>query len=95
MEYNFKAIEQLESEYFNTGEEWMIFEEPIEIEESEKENACEIAEEIDSFTYTAYVTAWNDEEKRMEIADAIGCKPEEVLLFSFDHYVKKPVYKLA
>lgn len=94
-DYDFKAIEQLESEYFNTGEEWLIFEEPVEIEESEKENACEIAEEIDSFTYTTYVTAWNDEEKCKEIADEIGCNPDEVLLFFFDHYVKQPIYKLA
>ena len=85
----------MEAEYFNTGEEWLIYEEPVEIEESETENACEIAEEEDSFAYTIYVTSWKDEEKRKEIADEIGCKPDEVLLFSFDHYVKQPVYRLA
>ena len=94
-EYDKKAIEQLEAEYFNEGEEWKVHEEPVEIEESELENACEIAEEEDSLTFTVYCTSWKDEEKRKEIADAIGCNPDEVLLFSFDHYIKQPVYKLA
>ena len=94
-EYDKKAIEHLEAEYFNTGEEWLIFEEPVEIEESKLENACEIAEEEYSFTFTVYCTSWKDEEKRKEIADEIGCNPEEVLLFEFDHYVKQPIYKLA
>ena len=94
-EYDKKAIEQLESEYFNEGTEWLVYEEPVEIEESEMENACEIAEDEDSLAFTVYCTSWNDEEKRKEIADGIGCNPDEVLLFSFDHYVKQPIYRLA
>lgn len=88
-------VEIIEAEYFNTGEEWLFFEESVEIEEGEENQAIEIVENEGICPVTIYVTSWNDEEKRKEIAGEIGCKPDEVLLFSFDHYVKQPIYKLA
>lgn len=94
-EYDTNALDALEAEYFNEGTEWMVFEEPVEIEESEKENAVEIAEDENCLSFSIYCTSWNEEGQRKEIADEIGCKPDEVLLFSFDHYVKQPIYRLA
>lgn len=85
----------IEAEYFNTGEEFMVYEESIPLEDWQIENAVEIAENEDCLSFSVYCTSWNEEGQRKEIADAIGCKPEEVLLFEFDHYVKTPVYKLA
>lgn len=93
--YNEKALDALEAEYFNEGTEWMLFEEPVEIEEGGEEKAADLAEDEGSFSFSVYCISWNDEEKRKEIADAIGCDPEEVLLFEFDHYKKTPIYKLA
>ena len=93
-EYSKKSLEVLEAEYFNTGMEFSVHEEPVFIHEGEEEKAADLAEE-DSFTFSVYCTAWNEEEIKKQLADAIGCDPAEVLYFEFDHYKKLPIYRLA
>lgn len=81
-EWTSEQIAVFETEYFNTGTEWIIHDE---------EEAPESPEDING--YSVYCTSWNDEGIRKEIADAAGVSPEEVIMYSFDGYKKIPVYK--
>ena len=40
-----------------------------------------------------YTHTWRDDEKRAEIADAIGCDPGNVVLYAFDGWAHTPKYK--
>ena len=82
-EWTSEQIAVFETEYFNTGTEWIIH---------DAEEAPESPEDING--YSVYCTSWNDNGIRKEIADAAGVSPEEVIMYSFDGYKKKiPVYK--
>ena len=81
-EWTSEQIVAFETEYFNTGTEWIIHDE---------EEAPESPEDING--YSVYCISWNDEGIRKEIADAAGVSPEEVIMYSFDGYRKIPVYK--
>ena len=66
------SLERLESEYFNTGTEWIIHDD---------ENTPDGPEDINGFSI--YCTGWNDDQIRKEIADAAGGLPEAVKLYKF------------
>lgn len=68
-------IDKFCTEYFNTGTEWMIYEE----------------EDVDSPVYY-YTHYWDVDLSRDELAEMIGCKPEEIQMFEFAGYVKTPKY---
>lgn len=72
-EYTKDDLEIIETEYFNTGDEWRI-----------DDNGDE---------FYVYTHAWNDDGKRREIADAVGCDPCDVVLYAFDGYTQTPKYK--
>lgn len=72
-EYTKDDREIIETEYFNTGDEWQI-----------DDNGDE---------FYVYTHAWNDDGKRREIADAVGCDPCDVVLYAFDGYTQAPKYK--
>lgn len=72
-EYGREHRDVIETEYFNTGDEWRI--------------------DDDGDEYCIYTHAWNDDGKRQEIADAVGCDPSDVILYEFDGYERTPKYK--
>lgn len=72
-EYGREYRDEIETEYFNTGDEWKI--------------------DDDSDTFTVYTHSWRDDEKRQEIADAVGVSPDMVTLYAFDGYTRTPKYK--
>lgn len=74
-EYGKEYRDEIETEYFNTGDEWTI--------------------DDDGDEFCIYTHAWNDDEKRQEIADAVGCDPSDVILYAFDGYECAPKYKEA
>lgn len=74
---------RFESEYFNLGTEWMI----SEAEEGEELNPDEVND------WSMYCYNWNDEEMRQEIADAAGCKPEQVVMYRWAGYIKTSRYE--
>lgn len=90
--------EMIEAEYFNTGEEYSIFEEPVYLEDDEEkspEEILEIAENEDSLAYSLYCYGWSKEMILNQISKSIGCAEKDILLFEFDGYKKTPLYKLA
>ena len=69
-EWSREALEYFEAEYFNTGEEWMVY---------DGDGEPETPEDISG--WTVYCHGWRDEDKRKEIADAAGCAPEDVIMY--------------
>ena len=65
------------TEYFNTGTEWTV-------------HASD--EDEDDVSVSYYTHWWSVKECREEIADMIGCDPEDIQMFEFAGYVKTPKY---
>lgn len=76
--YTHKDLDRLEMEYFNTGEEWHVFDaDPDDGDPQE--------------SFTVYVYSWSDDEKRQKIAAAAGWgTPEEVELHPFIGWTRLP-----
>lgn len=83
-----EAVEHIETEYFNTGSEWFV--EEIGREDNEKISP-EDMEDLGSI----YCHGWSDEDIKKEIADCIGCNPEDVVLFKFAGYRQIATYEEA
>ena len=84
-DYDKTSLETLESLYFNTGTEWIF--------DDEGQYNPETDEPGDICGCSVYCTSWNDDGIRQEIADAAGCKPEEVTMYQFDGYTQIERYK--
>jgi hypothetical protein len=67
-----EALERFETEYFNTGTEWII--------------------DPDGDCVSVYVTAWDDDGTRQELADAYGCSPDEIILQKFTGWSRTAQY---
>lgn len=75
------ALRAFETEYFNTGSEWTVDEDG------------ESGGDPDAISgFTVYCHGWSAEEIAREIADAAGCKPEEVVLFEFGGWTRTAKY---
>ena len=83
-EWDKESIEVFETEYFNTGSEWMIHDE---------EEAPETAEDISG--YVCYCTAWDDEGIRRQLADITGDDPENIIMYAWDGYNTSNNYRIA
>ena len=70
-EWNKEQLASIEAQYFNTGEEWIVSEKPLD------ENTR--PEDIEGVSY--YTIGWNDEQTRQELADAMGCEPEDIIMY--------------
>ena len=85
------AIRQLQSEYFNTGEEWIVHDSPVD--EEDWDDGILPPEHIEG--YSVYSHEYGDENVRKLIASCEGCDPSEVVLYSFEGYDMVPKYTLA
>ena len=92
-----ESLSAFECEYWNTGDEWEVFEidadelEKIDLEDvtrDELEEACEMP-------CCTYTHEWDDEKIKIEIAEEFDAAPEDVILLKFDGYVRTPRYTLA
>ena len=77
-----ETLEAFETEYFNTGTEWEIH---------DGDEAPEDPEEISG--HSVYCHAWRDDDRRAELAAAIGCEPSDVIMYAFEGYTHTAVYK--
>ena len=84
-EWTDEALSVFECEYWNTGDEWEVFEidadelEKIDLEDvtrDELEEACEMS-------CCTYTHEWDDEKIKIEIAEAFDAAPEDVVLLKF------------
>lgn len=78
--YNDETIRHLETEFFNTGAEWIIHDE---------DTVPECAEDVQGYSIYVY------DEARKEIAEAEGVDPEDVVLWGYDGMRQVPKYKEA
>ena len=82
--WNKKAISDFETEYFNTGSEWVIHDEDTPPSDPDDING-----------FSMYCHGWTDEQIKAEIAQVTNGKPEEVVLYKFDGYTKRAKYVIA
>lgn len=80
--YGHRWLKYFEMEYFNTGSEWIIHDEDA---------APETPEDISG--YSIYCYGWNNDLIRAEIAEAIGEKPENITLYSFNGWSRSASYE--
>ena len=72
------GLQAIESEYFNTGSEWMVY---------ESEDTCE----ADDFGASIYVL--DMQNPREVVATCYGVMPTDVEMYAFDRYEKIPKYR--
>lgn len=78
-----EAINELEIEYFNEGEEWIVY---------SGEADPESPEDIERFS--VYTHGWRDDDARREIAEAAGVSPEDVILYRFSGWTRSACYRV-
>lgn len=76
------SLTAFETEYFNTGTEWIVHDEETE---------PETPEEISGFSM--YCTEWREEDIAAAIAEAAGGKPEDVILYAYDGETRTAKYR--
>ena len=81
-EWSKEAITTFESEYFNTGSEWIIHDEDTEPESPEEISG-----------YSVYCASWNEDQIRKELADASGEAPENITMYAFAGWARTAKYK--
>lgn len=82
-----ESIDALEIEYFNLGEEWICSCTPITDEEAKEATEEDTTDEV-----WIYVYSGDEESKCKEIADAIGCNKDEIIMFRHCGVVNHSVY---
>ena len=75
--YDEDELEKIESLYFNTGTEYEIV-----------KNGSDDSSDI----LYLYTTSWDTAKKKKEIADELGCQPDEIEMLDISHYVTIPQY---
>ena len=78
--YNDEAVRCLETEFFNTGEEWIVHDE---------ETVPDCPEAVNGYTMYVY------DDARKEIAAEAGVAPEDVVLWKYDGMRSIPKYKIS
>ena len=78
--YDDEAVRRLETEFFNTGEEWMIHDE---------ETVPDCPEAVNGYTMYVY------DDARKEIAAEADVAPEDVVLWKYDGMRSIPKYKIS
>lgn len=79
-----ETLESFETMYFNTGSEWIVH---------EGDTGPTSPEEINGCSY--YCVSWNDEGIKKELAEAVGGKPEDIVLYKYTGSISIPTYNVA
>ena len=78
--YDDEAVRCLETEFFNTGEEWIVHDE---------DTVPDCPEAVNGYTMYVY------DDARKEIAAEAGVAPEDVVLWKYDGMRSIPKYKIS
>lgn len=81
-EYGREWLECFESEYFNTGSEWII-----------DDTGDAMPDPADIVGWSLYAHAWGADAIRAEIAAAVGVNTDDVILYQFDGWTKTAKYQ--
>lgn len=76
------SLRAFETEYFNEGSEWIVH---------DKDMRPESPEDITGFSM--YCTEWREEDIAAAIAEAVGGKPEDVILYAYDGETRTAKYR--
>ena len=76
------GLRAFETEYFNEGSEWIVHDENTEPESPE-----------DITGFSMYCTEWREEDIAAAIAEAVGGKPEDVILYAYDGETRTAKYR--
>lgn len=79
-------INDFETEYFNTGTEWIVNDGNFNPE-------TQSPEDIDG--YSVYCHSWNNDGIKQELADVTGEDVSNVVLYTFGGYTETPEYIVA
>lgn len=79
-----ESLDAFETMYFNTGSEWIVYEGDTEPTSPEEINGC-----------SYYCVSWNDEGIKKELAEAVGEKPEDIVLYKYTGSISIPTYNVA
>ena len=79
--WSLEALRAFEIEYFNLGEEWIIHD--TNAEPDGPDDVC---------GYSVYISG---DDTRAELADVIGCSPEELTLYAWSGWSRSATYKEA
>ena len=80
-EYGREWLQSFETEYFNTGTEWISHDEDYTPEDPEEISG-----------YSVYCLGWNEDLIRAEIAEFSGARPEDITLYSFSGWCRSASY---
>lgn len=81
-EYGREWLRDFETEYFNTGTEWIIHDEDFHPEDPDEISG-----------YSVYCLGWNNDLIRAEIAEYSGARPEDVTLYCFNGWARSISYE--
>lgn len=81
-EYGRAWLECFESEYFNTGSEWII-----------DDTGDAMTDPADIVGWSLYAHAWGADAIRAEIAAAVGVNTDDVILYQFNGWTKTAKYQ--
>lgn len=76
-----ESLEIFETEYFNTGAEWII-----------DDTGDTMTDPGDIVGWSLYTHSWNTDGIRAEIAAAVGANTEDVILYKFNGWTKTANY---
>ncbi len=82
--YGREWLEHFETEYFNTGSEWIVH---------DSDTTPDGPEDIDGFIM--YAHGWNEEQIKKEIANAYGTPDGDVILYKHAGYTKTSIYEVV
>ena len=80
--YGREWLDNFETEYFNTGTEWIIHDENTEPDGPEDING-----------FSCYCHGWRTEDIKKEIADAYGAPGADVVLYEFSEWTRSANYR--
>lgn len=87
-EWTEDQIRDLGIRYFDNGSAWFC----VDAGDVESEDPEQIWKSQDGFYH--YSTEWKDEKIRQELADNVGCGPEDLKMFPFAGYVTTPSWNV-
>ena len=82
-EWDYDSIRAFECMYYNNGTEWLV-------DDNDYGTMIPIPENLDG--YYTYSCEWQSDAIKKQIADECNAKPEDVVLYCFDGWVKIPAY---
>lgn len=87
-DWSIDQIRDFGARYFNTGTEWFC----VEATNVDSDDPKDIFASDDGFYH--YSTEWDSDKIRKELANNVGCRPDELKMFPFKTYIQVPSWEI-